>query len=164
MRRHMGRSATKMEKDHRARPAGFAAGALGAFLLVLAAPVTAAGQQQGGEDSATEEAIQRETPAPEAPYDDRLERLSEVVGSIHYLARICDNAPEKDWRTLMSELIDAETADSVRRARLTAAFNRGYRSFASVHTDCTTAARTAQARYRSEGATLASEIIARYGN
>jgi uncharacterized protein (TIGR02301 family) len=47
---------------------------------------------------------------------------------------------------------------------LTAAFNRGYRSFAAVHTACTDAALTAAERYRNEGATLATEIASRFGN
>ena len=49
-------------------------------------------------------------------------------------------------------------------ARLTAAYNRGYRSFASVYTSCTPAAVRAEQNYRNEGATLATEITARFGN
>nr|WP_245409864.1 TIGR02301 family protein [Pararhizobium haloflavum] len=103
-------------------------------------------------------------PAPTAPYDDRLIRLSEIVGSVHYLRELCNAQSDRQWRELMRDLIEAEAPEPDRRARLTAAFNRGYRSFASVYTDCTPAATAAEARYRSEGATLASEIIARFGN
>ncbi|MEY9630634.1 uncharacterized protein (TIGR02301 family) [Sinorhizobium fredii] len=65
----------------------------------------------------------------------------------------------------MQQLIDKETADEPkRRERMTAAFNRGYRTFASVYTACTEPATLAEERYRAEGATLASEIVARFGN
>jgi uncharacterized protein (TIGR02301 family) len=118
-------------------------------------------------------------PPPEVPYDDRLIRLSEIVGSVHYLQTLCRSEPASDaddgqeaasssdvsdWRDLMEQLIAAEAPEGARSARLTAAFNRGYRSFASVYTRCTPSAEAARARYRSEGATLASEIIARFGN
>ncbi|MGK6312706.1 TIGR02301 family protein [Neorhizobium sp. DT-125] len=99
-----------------------------------------------------------------APYDAQLTRLAEVLGSIQYLRTLC-GAPASDWRRSMQQLLDADTANEPkRRERLTAAFNRGYRSFAAVHTSCTDAARTAEQRYRAEGATLATEIAARFGN
>lgn len=99
-----------------------------------------------------------------APYDDRLQRLSEILGSVHYLRTLCGEN-RSAWRNSMQKLIDSETANEPkRRERLTAAFNRGYRSFASVHTTCTPTARSAEEAYRAEGATLAAEIAARYGN
>ena len=51
-----------------------------------------------------------------------------------------------------------------RTRQLTAAFNRGYRSFASVYVTCTDSAIAAEEQYRREGATLAREIAAKYGN
>jgi len=100
-----------------------------------------------------------------APYDDRLARLSEVLGSVHYLRTLCKATKDDDWRAAMRKLLDAETASEPgRRERMTAAFNRGYRSFASVYTDCTPAAIVAEEGYRNEGATLAGEIAARFGN
>lgn len=99
-----------------------------------------------------------------APYDQQLARLAEILGSIHYLRALCGD-DGSDWRQSMQELLDADTAkEPRRRERLTAAFNRGYRSFASVHTTCTDAARAAEERHRNEGATLAAEIAARFGN
>jgi uncharacterized protein (TIGR02301 family) len=54
--------------------------------------------------------------------------------------------------------------EQARKERLTAAFNRGYRSFASVYASCTGQAVVAEEKYRIEGATLAAEITARFGN
>ncbi|WOS63776.1 TIGR02301 family protein [Sinorhizobium fredii] len=123
-------------------------------------------------------AAAQETPPPETqaaappqvegkppPYEQRLVRLSEILGSVHYLRNLCLSQPEDSWRRSMQQLIDKETADEPkRRERMTAAFNRGYRTFASVYTACTEPATLAEERYRAEGATLASEIVARFGN
>lgn len=99
------------------------------------------------------------------PYDDRLARLSEIIGAVHYLRNLCKADGEPEWRQSLQALLDAETKDEPpRRARLTAAYNRGYRSFASVYTSCTPAAVRAEQNYRNEGATLATEITARFGN
>jgi uncharacterized protein (TIGR02301 family) len=108
-------------------------------------------------------------PPPEVekptPYDDRLGRLSEIVGAVHYLRNLCNASGEPEWRQSLQALLDAETKEEPkRRARLTAAYNRGYRSFAAVYTSCTSAALRAEENYRNEGATLATEITARYGN
>lgn len=115
----------------------------------------------------TIEDIIRNAPDPEkpTPYDSRLGRLSEVVGAVHYLRNLCNKQSEPEWRDAIQALIEVETKDEPkRRARLTAAYNRGYRSFASVYTSCTAAAVRAEENYRNEGATLATEITARYGN
>ena len=115
----------------------------------------------------TIEDIIRNAPDPEkpTPYDGRLGRLSEVVGAVHYLRNLCTADGEPEWRQSLQSLLDAETkAEPTRRARLTAAYNRGYRSFASVYTSCTPAAVRAEQNYRIEGATLATEITARFGN
>ncbi|MBP1882819.1 TIGR02301 family protein [Sinorhizobium mexicanum] len=121
-------------------------------------------------------AQQEETPQPDkatppvtgenaTPYDQRLVRLAEILGSVHYLRNLCLKAEEDTWRRSTQELIDKEAGDEPkRRERLTAAFNRGYRTFASVYTTCTEPATLAEQRYRAEGATLASEIVARFGN
>jgi uncharacterized protein (TIGR02301 family) len=62
----------------------------------------------------------------------------------------------RQWRLRMQQLLDSEAKDEPqRKEKLTAAFNRGYRAFASVYTDCTPAAIMAEERYRNEGATLA---------
>ncbi len=100
-----------------------------------------------------------------APYDARLLRLSEILGSVHYLRTLCKDVAADSWRQSMQELLDKEAqGEAQRRARMTAAFNRGYRTFASVYTACTPPAVVADERYRAEGATLASEIAARFGN
>ncbi len=100
-----------------------------------------------------------------APYDTQLIRLSEVIGAVQYLRNLCSGSSEPEWRRQMEKLLETETAgEPKRRERMVAAYNRGYRSFASVYTTCTPSAVTAAERYRAEGATLATEIATRYGN
>lgn len=97
-----------------------------------------------------------------APYDDRLARLAEVLGSIHYLRNLCTE-PSNRWRDQMERLLAVERPEPARRARLIAAFNKGYRSFDSTYARCTDQARTAADRYVAEGRALALELADTYG-
>lgn len=100
-----------------------------------------------------------------APYDDKLARLSEILGAVQYLRTLCPATGPQEWRKAMSDILAADTANEPqRKQRMTAAFNRGYRTFAAVHTSCTPAALSAEQKYRNEGATLAQEITSRFGN
>ncbi len=96
-----------------------------------------------------------------APYDSRLQRLSEILGSIHYLRNLCGETSNQ-WRDQMEGLLAVEKPAPNRRARLIAQFNKGYRSFNSVYAACTPQALTAVDRYMIEGNALAGEINSRY--
>ena len=140
------------------------------FLSLLLTMLTMAGQV-GVAYAQPSNAISKEARPPEAqppkpaPYDDRLARLSEILGAVQYLRTLCPSSGPEDWRRSMSDLLAADTANEPeRRQRMTAAFNRGYRSFAAIHTSCTRAAVMAEENYRNEGATLAQEIASRFGN
>ncbi len=106
-------------------------------------------------------ATSQEAPAP--PYETSLLRLSEILGSIHYLRRLCGSDDGNLWRDQMQALIDAESPEFLRRLRLADSFNRGYDSYRSVHVSCTASARLTIDRFMEEGALLAGEIVARYG-
>ena len=130
------------------------------LLAFLALPIAFA-STAAGQDANVEAPVAEAKPAP---YDPQLARLSEILGAVHYLRNLCGGA-EPEWRQSMESMLELETADEPeRRRRLTAAFNRGYRSFAAVHVQCTPAAIASEEQYRNEGATLAAEIAARYGN
>jgi uncharacterized protein (TIGR02301 family) len=96
--------------------------------------------------------------------DDSLQRLSEILGALHYLRPICGFKEADRWRTEMQALIDAEAAGSDRRARMVAGFNRGYSGFQQTYRACTPAAEVAIRRYLEEGAKIAREVTARYAN
>src|SRR6266849_6028388 len=52
-----------------------------------------------------------------APFDGDLQRLAEILGTLHYLRGICGNNEGAKWRNEMQALIDAETPSGDRRAR-----------------------------------------------
>ena len=133
------------------------------LLLALTFSAPAFAQKAKGEAKETPPAAAIEEKP--APYDTRLERLSEILGAVHYLRNLCLDKQEDGWRASMQRLIALEAANEPKRQeKLTAAFNRGYRSFAAIYTACTDSAVVAEERYRNEGTTLATEITARFGN
>lgn len=93
------------------------------------------------------------------PYDDKLMRLSEILGAVHYLRELCSANEGQYWRDRMRELMDAEGSSAVRRARLTRAFNQGYRSYSRTYNTCSPSAQTAITRFLSEGTQLSEGLI-----
>ena len=92
------------------------------------------------------------------PYDDRLMRLSEILGAVHYLRELCGANDGQVWRERMRELMDAEGSTALRRAKLTRSFNSGYRSYSRTYSACSPSAQTAIARSLSEGAEIADTL------
>jgi uncharacterized protein (TIGR02301 family) len=99
-----------------------------------------------------------------APYDPQFERLSEILGSVHYLRSLCGAEEGQKWRSRMQALIDAEDPSVKRRAKMVNAFNRGYRGFQRTHTTCTENSRLLIDRFMREGSQIASLIATRYGS
>ena len=104
----------------------------------------------------------QETPAP---YDANLQRLAEILGSLHYLRQICGANEGQKWRNQMQALVDADTPNhGERRSKMVAAFNRGFRIFQQSYRTCTPAADLVIRRYLDEGSKIAREVTARYAN
>jgi uncharacterized protein (TIGR02301 family) len=99
-----------------------------------------------------------------APYEADLQRLSEILGALHYLRDVCGAREGQTWRNEMQALVDAEAPSGERRERLVASFNRGYRGFQQTYRSCTPAADYAIRRYLEEGSKIARDITARYAN
>ena len=99
-----------------------------------------------------------------APFDGELQRLAEILGTLHYLRGICGSNEGLKWRNEMQALIDAETPSGDRRARMIAACNRGYNGFQQTYRTCTPAARVAIRRYIDEGVKISRDLTARYAN
>ena len=93
------------------------------------------------------------------PYDDRLMRLAEILGAVHFLRELCGANDGQYWRERMEELVRAEAASTLRQARLTRYFNQGYRNYARTYTTCTPTAQTAITRFMSEGAQIADGLV-----
>ena len=99
-----------------------------------------------------------------APFDADLQRLAEILGTLHYLRGICGTNEGPKWRNEMQALVDAETPSGDRRARMIAAFNRGYNGFQQTYRTCTPAASVAIRRYIEEGSRISRDLTARYAN
>jgi len=118
------------------------------------------GQQNDADPGAPIAPTVRETAAP---YDEKLMRLAEVLGSVHYLRALCKSGEGTKWRDTMAALLEAEKPTPKRKARLIARFNRGYRAFDQTYNTCTRSAILAANRYTKEGAELSVQITTRYG-
>lgn len=99
-----------------------------------------------------------------APYDHDLQRLSEILGALHFLRGVCNTNEGEKWRNEAQALIDAEAPTGNRRDEMVASFNRGYRGFQQSYRTCTPAADVVIRRYLEEGAKIARDITARYAN
>jgi uncharacterized protein (TIGR02301 family) len=99
-----------------------------------------------------------------APFDGELARLAEILGALHYLRAVCGSNEGEKWRNEMQGLIDAEAGSGERRRKMVDSFNRGYRGFEQTYRACTPNAQIAIRRYLDEGAKIARDITARYGN
>jgi uncharacterized protein (TIGR02301 family) len=97
-------------------------------------------------------------------YDHDLQRLSEILGALHFLRGICNSNEGQKWRNEAQALINAEAPTGDRREQMVASFNRGYRGFQQSYRTCTPAANLAIRRYLEEGAKIARDITARYAN
>ena len=93
------------------------------------------------------------------PYDDKLLRLCEVLGAVHYLRELCGANDGQLWRDRMKELMDTEGSSALRRAKLTRSFNNGYRSYSRTYNTCSASAQTAINRFLAEGAEIASSLV-----
>lgn len=99
-----------------------------------------------------------------AAFEAELQRLSEILGALHYLRGLCGAKDGQKWRNEMRALIDAEAPAPERKTKLMASFNRGYSGFQQSYRTCTEAADIAVRRYLDEGARISREITARYTN
>lgn len=100
-------------------------------------------------------------PGDAKPYDDKLMRLAEILGAVHYLRELCSANDGQLWRDKMKELIDTEGGTAIRRARLTRSFNQGYRSYRRTYVTCTPTAQSSIERFLAEGIQIGDGLIAR---
>lgn len=103
-------------------------------------------------------------PAPPQPYDGQLLRLSEILGSLSYLASICDPSHKDPYRSQMQALLEAEASAPPRNEEFAGAFNRGYRGLEASYATCTENARALVDRLRVEGAVIARRVRSQYGS
>ena len=99
--------------------------------------------------------------AVDPPYQDEMQRLLEVMGSLYFLEPLCEGS-KSDWRAEASELVVLDQPDPDREQRLYGAFNRGYQSYARLYRFCTLAAREAMLRLFDEAEAAAKDIHSKF--
>ncbi|WP_455466570.1 TIGR02301 family protein [Bartonella sp. B39] len=97
------------------------------------------------------------------PYETKLLRLAEILGSLHYLQNLC-STPTNKWYGYMNALIEAEQPMPQRRAYFYEAFNGAYRAFSENYHHCTQSAIEANQRYIKEGRALSESLLTNYNN
>ncbi len=99
--------------------------------------------------------------APEnRPYDANLLRLSEIIGTIHYLRALCGINDKLIWRKKMEKLIATEGVTVKRKLKLTKSFNKGYKSFQRTYRVCTPSAKVAIDHFLEEGIEISEKLTA----
>ena len=97
-------------------------------------------------------------PPDDRPYDNKLMRLTEILGAVHYLRELCGADEGQLWRDQMKEILKNEGTTAVRRAKLVKSFNDGYRGYRRTYRTCTQSATLATKRFSAEGAQIASAL------
>ncbi len=97
-------------------------------------------------------------PPDDRPYDNKLMRLAEILGAVHYLRELCGAQEGQVWRDQMKDILRNEGTTAVRRAKLVNAFNDGYRGYRRTYRTCTQSATLATTRFSSEGASIAASL------
>jgi uncharacterized protein (TIGR02301 family) len=97
-------------------------------------------------------------PPDDRPYDNKLMRLAEILGAVHYLRELCGAEEGQIWRDQMKDILRNEGTTAVRRAKLVNSFNDGYRGYRRTYRTCTQSATLATVRFSSEGASIAASL------
>lgn len=101
-------------------------------------------------------------PAP-PPYQDRLDHLAELMGTLAFMRDLCGDSDGAAWRSRMEALLAAESATSASRDRLAGSYNRGYSGYALSYRACTPAAEAVIGRSLGEGAKIAADVAIHFG-
>lgn len=106
---------------------------------------------------------QAETPPVTAtPYDPDLDRLAEILGTLHFLRNLCGTNEGPKWRDEAQTLIEAEAPSGTRHDKMVDSFNRGYLDYKDAYRTCTPAAQIVIRRAIDEGSRISRDITTRY--
>lgn len=89
---------------------------------------------------------------------DRLMRLSELLGELHYVRSLCDPQNPSFWRDRMNEMIRLEKPPIQQRNDMIGQFNTGYNEAKAQFTTCTDQARSLSEAAAREGEGLARQL------
>lgn len=74
-------------------------------------------------------------------WDQNLLQLSELIGGMHYLRRLCVDYRDQLWRWRMLDVLEWENAAGDRREAIISRFNQGYNGTRQWHDRCSASAR-----------------------
>lgn len=97
------------------------------------------------------------------PYDAELLRLSEILGSMHFLSLICRPDDGQIWHEKMQEVLATEGDTPLQKAKLVERFNFGFSGFQSTYRKCTASASIALDRYAREGQQIVETLTTEFG-
>lgn len=105
-------------------------------------------------------------PLREAPIEIVID-LAETLGEAHAIRSLCEvdanGVGDQTWRTYMFSMLSMEgPTGSPRRAALTSAFNRGFRSQQGRGNSCTPDMKQMEAQIAARGRMLAESVAASY--
>lgn len=103
------------------------------------------------------------TPPTNPPYEAKLERLAELMGTLSFMRDLCGAGDGATWRAKMADLLASDGNTTERRDRLAGAFNRGFNGYRTTYRRCTPSASVVIERAFAEGSRLAGELSARFG-
>ena len=107
-------------------------------------------------------ALAQEEPTT-GPRLETLAELAETLGEAHAIRALCNGDTDQTWRNYMQSLLDMEApGGGQRRAALTGAFNRGYRTQSSQRKSCTSDLRQVEAQIAAHGRAISDAIAKSY--
>jgi uncharacterized protein (TIGR02301 family) len=132
-----------------------------ALVLAVVSALPSSAQSPSDPADAAPPGIAQTQPLPgdTKPYDDKLIRLAEILGAVHYLRELCGQGDKQQWRDRMREILEGDGGSALRKAMLTRSFNNGYRSYGRTYQSCTPSAQTAIGRFLAEGAQIADAMV-----
>ncbi len=105
---------------------------------------------------------EQEPDVPRAAPLHMISELAETLGRAHAVRTLCNGDQDGYWRNYMLTMMSYEAPNGPRRAALTEAFNRGYRSQNRETSSCSDSSSAAEARIAARGKELADAIARNY--
>lgn len=105
---------------------------------------------------------------PETPEEPRaaplylISELAETLGRAHAVRTVCNGDQDGTWRNYMLNMMSYEAPSGPRRAALTEAFNRGFRSQTRDTPACSDASSRVEANIAARGKELSDTIARTY--
>ncbi|WP_370931134.1 TIGR02301 family protein [Bartonella sp. DGB1] len=94
-------------------------------------------------------------------YNQKINRLSEILGSLQFLERLC-NSKSAIWKNYLERLIEAQNASDEQKTQMISYYNHGYQSFRDNYEYCTTSATIARQKYLKNIELLSIELLEKY--